>query len=599
MRFTSTSARPRRAALHLRRRIRTGVAAIVLGAVALGGAIVVAPAQAAPIAPKVRLVAGDGAITAAWSAVPGATLYTVRYSTKRTLSHAKVRTTTARTLKLPKLRNGTSYYVAVTPNRATVQAPAVTRSAVVKAAAQKGVPFATSQVRAVPGPLADQLTVSWTGGGRALKVGVVAGSNVTTDQRSFHSAWYPATTRSIVLTVPARYRSHLGGTSGNPIWVKVVQSNSSSTTFGPSYSYARKYRPSPVDTWTFAKATAPAAPVTKLRVAELNIQSVGATASYSATNQWAQRAPRAAAYVNRANPDLLMTAELATNKLGSCQNHPKLGQPYACRSTTQVADLARRLNRLTLAGTDAYDRVLDQMNSSSRWQGNVTNGSHVFYDPAKMRLLDHGYISPALPVGTHFGNVTGLGVSGFTSSEIKGDRWLSWAKLQTTDGRQFFAVAGHFPVGNSPVVVNVRLEESQKLVPVLAKLAGNLPMVLGADMNGDATRDPKPAQISFISNGWFDAAAVSSKSLRTNMKVSTANGSGAQIGAKDPGYGTRPVRHPYATSRIDYILLLNSPHTYKYENVLYLNSDGTFVRSLLGTDHNMQLATVGIGDPVG
>jgi hypothetical protein len=142
---------------------------------------------------------------------------------------------------------------------------------------------------------------------------VVAGSNVTTDQRSFHSGWYPATTKSIVLTIPAKYRAYLGAGSGNNVWAKVVQSNSSSTAFGPSYSYTRKYRPSPVNSWAYAKAAVPAAAVSKLRVAEMNIQSVGSTTSFSKTNQWAQRAPRAAAYINKANPDLLMTAELSTN----------------------------------------------------------------------------------------------------------------------------------------------------------------------------------------------------------------------------------------------------------------------------------------------
>lgn len=593
MRSTASDSRPRRSA---RRRLRTALTTIVLGAVALGGAVAVAPAEAAPAAPRVRLVPGNGAITAAWSAVPGAASYTVRVSKKKSLSRSRSLTTARRDLKLSGLKNGVPYYVAVTANGTIT--PAVPRSAVTSARAQKGVPLPVSHVIVTSGPGADQVTVSWSGGGRAVKVGVVAGSNVTTDQRSFHSSWYPATTRSITLTVPARYRAYLGAGSGNPVFAKVVQSNSASTAFGPSYSYERKYRPSPVDTWAFAKAVVPSAPVTKLRVAELNVQSVGATAGFSATNQWSQRAPRAAAYIDRAAPDLLMTAELATNKLGSCQNHPYLGQPYVCRSTTQVADLARRLDRLKLAGTDAYDRVLDQMNSSSRWQGNVTNGSHVFYDPAKLQLLDHGYISPALSPGVHFGDVTGLGVSGFTDKEIKGDRWFSWAKLQTVDGgRQFFAVAGHLPVGMSAKVVNVRLEESKKLVSALDALAGGLPMVLGADMNGDSTRDPKPAQVSFISDGWFDAAATPAKKYRSNMKVSTANGSGEQIGAKDPGYGSRPVRHPYETSRIDYILLKNSPHTYKYENVLYLHKDGTFIKSVQGTDHNMQLATIGIGDP--
>ncbi|WP_345481722.1 hypothetical protein [Amnibacterium soli] len=571
------------------------LAALSLGAVVAAGAVAVAPADAAPSAPAVKVVAGNRAITAAWSAVSGATTYTVRLSKKRSLSHARVITTTSRTVKLGKLKNGTQYFVDV-----TADGPRSVRSAVVKSAAASGVPFATKKVTVSAGPAANQVKVSWSGGGRALKVAVVAGSNVTTDVRSFHSAWYPATTRSIVLTVPAKYRSTLGAGSGNPVFVKVVQSNSSSASFGPSYSYARKYRPSPAGSWAFAKAVVASALVTRLRVAELNVQSVGATAGYSTTNRWAARAQRAADYIDEAHPDLLMTAELATNKLGSCRNHPYLGQPYACRNTTQVADLAKRLTHLKVADVDAYDRVLDQMNSSKTWNGNVTNGSHVFYDPAKLTVLDWGYISPGLAPGVHFGKVTGLGVPGWTNPAIKGDRWFTWAKLRTnSSGREFFAVAGHLPVGNAAAVVKVRYAESKLLVTVLDRLAGNLPMVLGADMNGDATRDPKPAQVSFIADGWFDAAAVPAKKLRSNMKVSTANGSGKQIGAKDPGYGSKPVRHPYETSRIDYILLRNSPHTFGYANVLHLHRNGTFIKSLQGTDHNMQLATIGIGDPVG
>jgi hypothetical protein len=574
------------------------LATLAVAALGLSAGVAVLPAQAATVAaPKVRVIAGAGALTATWSGVADASGYTVKVSEHRSLAHARVVKTTARTVKVGTLRNGHTYYVGVTAARSVLGA-ATLRSTVVHATAHRGVPLPVGHVTVSAGPAANQVKVAWTGGGKALKVGVVAGSNVTTDQRSFHSGWYPATTRSITVTVPAKYRAYLGAGSGNPVWAKVVQSNSSSTTFGPSYSYDRKYRPSPVGTWAFARAVPPAVPVTKLRVAELNIQSVGATANFSSTNQWANRAPRAAGYVNKADPDLLMTAELATNKLGNCQNHPNLGAPYACRSTTQVADLARRLNTLKLAGTDAYDRVLDQMNSSSRWQGNVTDGSHVFYNPAKLRLLDHGYFSPALSPGLHFGNVTGLGVSNWTGrNAIAGDRWFSWAKFQTTDGRQFFAVAGHFPVGDAAEVVAARLEESQKLIPVIDRMAGKLPVVLGADMNGDAVRSPKAAQVPFLRDGWFDAAAVPAKKLRTGMKVSTANGSGTQIGAVDAGYGSRPVYHPYQTSRIDYILLRNSPHTYAYANVLYLHADGTFIKSLQGTDHNMQLATIGIGDP--
>lgn len=597
MRFIQSTVRPGKAARLLRRRLRGALAAVALSAVAVTGAVAVAPAEAKTVVPKIKLVAGDKVVTASWSAVPGATSYTLRMSKQRSMSHAKVVTTSERTLKLA-AANGMPHYFSVTANRIAITSSTVkTAVATIKAAA--GVPYPVSAVSVASGPEENQVTVSWTGGGRASKVAVVAGSEVLTKGRSFHSAWYPATTRSITITVPVEYRKFIGAGTGNPVWVKVVQSNGVSPAFGASYSYARKYRPSPPGTWAFAASAAtPDAAVSRLTVAELNTQSVGATAKYSAVDRWSQRAGRVAAAINTTSPapDLLMTAELATNVIGGCRN--TLKEPYRCASHTQVADLARRLTSLKLADTDTYARVADRMRSSSRWDGDVTDGAHVFYNPDKLSVLDHGYYAPAMSPSADFANVEGLGVP--WSKAVGSDRWLTWAKLETKDGsgRQFYAVAAHFPVGNAQAVVDARAAIVRAFLAKIDARAGALPVVFGGDLNSDATRGAKAVQPVFLQDGWFDAAAVAKKSLRTGMKVSTANGSGPQAKGYDPGYGPKPITHPYETSRIDYILLRNSPHTYSYANVMRLDSRGRFIRSLLGTDHNMQLARIGIGDPV-
>jgi hypothetical protein len=575
----------------------------VLAAVAVSGAVVAAPAEARGAVPTIKLVAGDKLITAAWSSVPGATSYTVRLSKKPSLSHARVVTTRSRSVKLTRTTNGTEYYVGVTAHRSAIApsiVPSTVQSKVASMAPSKGVPYPISKVTAASGPGANQVTVTWAGGGRANKVAVVAGSEVLTVGRSFHSAWYPATTRSITITVPRKYRAFIGAGSGNPVWVKVVESNSTSSAFGASYSSARKYRPTPPGKWAFAKADVAAANVSRLTVAELNTQSVGATARYSASNRWSQRAGRVAAAINTTSPapDLLMTAELATNVIDGCANTGK--DPYRCSSHTQVADLARRLDTLKLADTDTYARVMDRDRSSARWRARVTDGAHVFYNPSKLALLDHGYYAPAMSPSDDFANVEGLGVSPWDPKGAVGaDRWLTWAKFATKDGsgRQFYAVAAHFPVGDAKVVVDARAALVHRFLAKIDARAGDLPVVFGGDVNTDATRSAKPVQPVFMRDGWFDSAAVSSKRLRTGMKVSSANGSGPQVKGYDPGYGPKPIRHPYETSRIDYILLRNSPHTYSYSNELRVDSHGRFVRRVQGTDHNMQLARIGIGDP--
>ncbi|RIX28682.1 hypothetical protein D1781_14890 [Amnibacterium setariae] len=574
----------------------------MLAAVATTGALVALPAQAAEKGPSIKLVPGDRVITAAWGAVPGATSYTVRLSKKKSLSHARVVTTRSRSVKLTKTANGTKYYVGVTANRAVIT-PSTVRSTVVSAKPAKGVPFPVGKVTVKSGPAENQVTVSWTGGGRANKVAVVAGSEVLTEGRTFHSGWYPATTRSITLTVPAKYRAYVGAGTGNPVWVKVVQSNGTSNAYGAFYSYARKYRPSPPGTWAFAKSVVPAADVDRLTVAELNTQSVGSTDTASPVNRWDQRVGRVAKLINTTSPkiDLLLTAELATNVTDGCGN--KAVDPYRCRSHTQVADLAKLVPGLAQADFDTYDRVLDRMNTKDRaghkpWDGKVTNGAHVFFNPDRLQLLDYGYYSPAMSPSDHsLARVEGLGVSPWSVSAVGADRWLTWAKLQvSSSGRVFYALAAHFPVGDSAAVRAARVQEAAKVRAAIEARAAGTPIVFGGDFNSDATRNPQSVQPVFIKGGWFDTAAVSAKSQRTGMKVSSANSSGPQDSSnpKDSGYNRRPNWHKYETSRIDYILTKNSPYTFRYANVLRLHADGTFDKSVQGSDHNMQLAEVGI-----
>lgn len=571
-------------------------AAVAFAATAvIAGALTAPPAMAATPAPRVTAIGGDGLLTAAWSAVAGASRYVVKIASTKSLKHARTITTTSRTLKVHG-KNGHTYYVAVTP-----ALPGATRSKTISAVLHRGVPIPVGRVTASPGPAEHQVTVKWTGGGKASKVAVVAGSNVITNERSFHSGWYPATTRSITITVPVKYRAYLGAGTGTPVFVKVVQSNSTSTSFGPSYSYDRKYRPSPTGTWSFARAIVPTVPVSKLKVAQLNIQNVGVTTAFAPTNRWAARAPRVVKYVESASPDILTTSELSTGVLDGCRNTNV--DPYGCASHTQYMDFAHRVKGLKLADEDAYARVLDQGRTyPKQWSEWVTAGAHVFYNPDTLKRLDWGYFSPGLPPGTYFtgGRVQGLGVTNWVGhNAIGADRWISWAKLETKDSdrRQFYVVAAHLPVGDAAIINRARYEEVQKLIPAIDRLAGNLPVVFGSDMNRDSVRQVLPGQPLFIKDGWFDAGAVAKKSLRTNMRTSTTNGSGPQIEAKNAGYGARPYLHPYVTSRIDYILLRNSPHTYRYDNVLRLHPDGTFDKSMQGTDHNMQLATIGIASP--
>lgn len=584
----------------LRRRVRVAAtASAVVGAV-LAGAFTIVPASADTPAPHVRAVAGDAALTATWTRIADASRYTVKISEKKSFSHARTVHTGATTTVVRHLRNGHSYFVRVTAERTGIAATALTSTSV-KVTAHRGAPTPVSDVRVVPGSAPNTLDVTWTGGDRMQKVGLVAGSNVTVTERKFHSAWYPATTRAITLTVPAKYRSFIGAGTGNPVYVRVAQSNSGSTTFHSTWDYPDRYRASTVGSWNFAKAPAAAGTSTPIRVAELNTQTNGASAGFSTSDQWAARLPRVTRLLESAKADLVLTAELSTNpdddRKTACSN--TADDQYRCSYNTQYSQLAKSLSgSLTLADPDAYARVMDEQRSApSRYGAAVTDGAHVFYDPSSLTLVDHGFLSPALSAGTHFGSVTGLGIDGWMSTPgIGGDRWLTWAEFRTTDGRTFYAAAAHLPVGDSAAVAAKRQELGKVAGAWLTAKADGLPVVFGGDFNTDPTRSVKAVQPVLVADGWVDSSAVA-KGARTNIRYNTTNASGPQNGA-DPGYPTRPYLQKWPTSRIDYVLLKNSPYPVSYENVLRRTAGGDFDHGYQGSDHNMQIATVGIGDPV-
>ena len=98
-----------------RRLLRGGSALAVTVALVAGASLSTAPAFASPASPKVKLVAGNRTITASWARMPSVSKYLVRYSTKRSMAHAKSKTTSGLSAALPKLTNNHTYWVTVRP----------------------------------------------------------------------------------------------------------------------------------------------------------------------------------------------------------------------------------------------------------------------------------------------------------------------------------------------------------------------------------------------------------------------------------------------------------------------------------------------------
>lgn len=483
------------------------------------------------------------------------------------------------------------------PRRVVFAVAALTSIVLLTAPVVGGQAARASAYRAEPAPIVgvhavaagtDRIRVTWSRVRGATKVAVTAGSDSIDTVNRFTTGWLKPSTRSVVLTIPKRLRVKLGARSGQPVFVKVIASNSLAKHPAEElfFDASTAFRLSPPGTWSMAGAPKPARDLSRLEVGELNVQSAASSAGFTPANRWDARLPRIVKTIEASHPDLLATAELATQLVAPCPqgNHPAAHQ--SCVGETQYTQLANALaagsTPYALATADAYQAVHAEMaRDGRRWDGAVTDGAHLFYNPARMTLLEHGYISPALD----------LKMSDWTPK--LGDRWSSWAEFRLTDGskRAFLAVATHFPVGRTADVIAIRHEESVRLSAYLDRLAKGLPIVFAGDLNADSVRDPRPASTTFIDDGYLDAGATPN---RAGIRWSTSNATNGSGGA-DPGYPRLAIEHAYPTSRIDYIMVKGRAATFGYENIVRV-AGTRFLPGWQGTDHNLQLARLGLGN---
>ncbi len=122
----------------------------------------------------------------------------------------------------------------------------------------------------------------------------------------------------------------------------------------------------------------------------------------------------------------------------------------------------------------------------------------------------------------------------------------------------------------------------------------HVPVVFVGDFNGNGASDANAGSLQLRHLGYIDAGATTN---RGGYYYSSSNGIERHRRADD-GYPVHAVKHPYPTSRIDYIMLKNSPFTYGYRNEVRLDPGTTlFDTRYQGSDHNLQLANIGIADP--
>jgi endonuclease/exonuclease/phosphatase family metal-dependent hydrolase len=537
----------------------TIVGALVALTVLMGAVdVITAPSAAALSAPVSKLAFGDRSLTLAWSKVPGAAGYKVQYSTRRTFSKPVTIDAGSRSwLQIKRLTNDKRYYARVV---------AVSRKSrgygkILTASPDSGYPRALT-VKAVSAG-ANRIRVSWSGQGRATKVAVLAGSNSTLDQHSFHSAWLPPTKTSVVLTVPTRYRSVLGTGSGNPIFVKVATYNShkAGTAMPLARSMAAAYRLTLAGTRSHVGTVSPGG--SRVRVATWNVNSVASTAGF-AGYRWSDRRTKAAAGVATSDAALLATAELSTGDAG-------MGN-----GLRQWEDFRDLLARPGYGGYAIANTVTPGTTNGDR---NATVGAHLFYKPGTLTRESGGIVSPKRLLGSKW------------PAKLT-DRYFSWARFRVnTTGKTFYAVAVHLPAKNAAhTYPSLRRTEMAAIDKYMTAKAGGRPVVVMGDLNSTFAADPYSAINWLIGRGYYDTAATGN---RSNAQYSTVNISKQIDNRATPGYPTRAYAYKYPAPRIDYILVKGSPGSWRYANQVVLRN-GRFDPAFQGSDHNLQWAEIGI-----
>lgn len=553
---------------------RRRIVALAVAVLGLGGVLTAVPAQATTPSISLRAVGGDRQITAAWGAVAGATGYTVHWGAGTSTGHA-IRTT-GTSVRIGGVADRAVYSVRVTADGTSAASARHTATPV------PYVPTSIASVTAVPaGP--DRIRVTWKGGTQARSFAIIGGSDSMTTQNHFATDWHPAALQSWTVTIPSRLHGVLGGGSGNAVFLKVALSNSTASdpTKHLTFDLADKYRVTPSGTWSFAGMPVDARPYSKISVASWNVQSVTATASFTTNDQWAARRTRVVANIESIHPDLIGMQELTSARIDptGCHNSPSRGDYHCAEQYTTLQDALRSASSTVPV---PYRNAREDANSWLYTQPADTYvDSALFYNPAKLTVLASGFVSPR--------SILGSAWPAAVPDEV--GMWAEFQKVGTT--AVFYAVSLHLPAGSSASTSALRRAEAAAIGSWIDAKAGATPIVLVGDLNANGATDADAGSLRLRAAGYVDAGATTD---RDGYYYSSSNGTNGTDGA-DPGYPVHAVRHPYPTSRIDYILLKNSPFTFRYRNEVRLISGARFDPRYQGSDHDMQFAIVGIALP--
>ncbi|PZE61126.1 hypothetical protein DEJ33_07795 [Curtobacterium sp. MCPF17_047] len=448
-----------------------GGGALLPGAVGGPASAATKPAQVTAVSQATQDWAGKS-VKMTWKAVPGATSYVTKWSSRADLGSPTYKDSTGVGAWMTRLVPGTTYYVTVAAkNGTTAGAWARTVTAVLRphAVGTFGPITAAPAKGAVSVSIpevadASDYQVRWSAGPNENRVPDRWAAKTT----PWSSAFDPATR---TWTLPTSDADLTSVAYGNPIYVRAMARN---TYFDPAS--VRKS----VQVRAWPKPTVPVTTDHPLHIASYNVLCSGC--EQNGAPAWSTRAPAIADVIKDKGPDVLTLLEASGSAAGRGSEQAYL-------------DLARRLPELRLVDTAP-------MTVSASHQGN-----RIMYNPTKYSVVDHGVLA----------GVKDYEVYPEASAP---DTNTPWAEFRAADGTgaTFIVVAAHYGIPSSSYAEPRKTllgKNSAQLITALNRInpadssGRRLPVILGGDLNDN--RYPEDAvdgaQPTLVRAGFYDASA--------------------------------------------------------------------------------------------
>ena len=311
-----------------------------------------------------------------------------------------------------------------------------------------------------------------------------------------------------------------------------------------------------------------------IRVAGMNVQSVGVDRTVGARRPWRQRRGKVISQILSERVDVLGAQEV---------NPSNVFRRRLVDGSNQMFDLRNGLNRAGGHYALTSNAAVNCLNATTGYHcrfrsRGASNSERILYNTKTLTLVRRGFVK----YSKQSAHMRGMG--------------LAWAVLRCrANGHRFLFTSTHLDPPNRAV----RAAQWRQLISVTRRLKGRLPVVSVGDFNTQKfdpmTRSMLPAMrragFGDVLNQRYRVNP--SRGVRAQRRINAWVNSNNRDGRNVARY-SYPHNHSKTGNSIDYIFASNYLRVKEFKVVLSFSPRTLRVQGVLPSDHNMLRATITI-----